>query len=311
MKTLLVVRILKKIIFFCSFYTRLYLYIYCAKIYSNLRVCIDNNFLSIKGLYVEQQSLQSVQSCIEQTERQIDNSIDPLLDGISCAELVRVSGSDVDIVNAARVSYGKRVDEVSERDVKLIRFLIEHRHTSPFEHNQLSFRIKAPLFVARQWMRHRMNSYNEISYRYVKAPLEFYVPPFWRNQDIVNKQASTGSFTDNLLEKIYRESIDHSVKAYEQLLETGVCRELARGLLPLCTYTQFIFTCNLHSLMHFMRLRLNPGAQHEIRAFAKALYALALPHFRIALGEWRKTVNSEIDSDLDVFTQKFTDAVTE
>src|SRR3990167_2821603 len=102
--------------------------------------------------------------------------IDPLGDGISSVALVRASGSDVDIVNAARVSYGKITTEITDRDIKLIRFLIKHLHTSPFEHNQLSFRIKAPLFVARQWMRHRMHSYNEISYRYVKAPIEFYFP---------------------------------------------------------------------------------------------------------------------------------------
>lgn len=248
---------------------------------------------------------------VQQTTATTRNFIDPLQDGISCVELVRASGSDVDIVNAARVSYGKVVSEVSERDIKLIRFLIEHRHTSPFEHNQLSFRIKAPLFVTRQWMRHRMNSYNEISYRYVKAPLEFYVPPFWRNQDTINKQASTGAFHDTSLEATYRAAIETSVKAYETMLENGVCRELARGVLPLCTYTQFIFTCNLHSLMHFMRLRLNPGAQYEIRMFAKALYTLALPHFAISLDEWRKTVSGEIDSDLDVFTKEFTNAIAE
>src|SRR3990172_9234388 len=115
------------------------------------------------------------------------NNIDALGDGISSVELVRVSGSDLDVVNAARVSYGKTSTLVSDRDKKLIAFLMEHNHTSPFEHNQLSFRIKAPIFVARQWMRHRMNSYNEISYRYVQAPLEFYIPPKWPYQDTVNK----------------------------------------------------------------------------------------------------------------------------
>ena len=105
------------------------------------------------------------------------NRLDPLGDGISSVSLTRASGSDVDVVNAARVSYGKITTEVTDRDKKLIRFLITHNHTSPFEHNQLSFRIKAPLFVARQWMRHRMHSYNEISYRYVKAATEFYIPP--------------------------------------------------------------------------------------------------------------------------------------
>src|SRR3990167_6454758 len=124
----------------------------------------------------------------------LSQHIDPLEDGISSIELVRVSGSDLDVANAARVSYGKVSTELSDRDKKLIAFLMEHNHTSPFEHNQFSFRIKAPIFIARQWMRHRMNSYNEISYRYVQAATEFYVPPTWRFQDEINRQASHGAF---------------------------------------------------------------------------------------------------------------------
>src|SRR5436190_22730250 len=147
------------------------------------------------------------------------DNIDPLGDGISSVELIRVSGSDLDIVNAARVSYGKVSTQVSERDKKLISFLMEHNHTSPFEHNQLSFRIKAPIFVARQWMRHRMNSYNEISYRYVKAALEFYIPPKWRSQDLKNKQASIGSFDNAEFTAKYTQAIEQSVKSYTFLLE--------------------------------------------------------------------------------------------
>ena len=95
----------------------------------------------------------------EKTENaSFSSTIDPLGDRLSAVELVRVSGSDIDIVNAARVSYGKRVSSMTERDKRLIRFLLKHNHTSPFEHNQLSFRIQCPIFVARQWMRHRMNS---------------------------------------------------------------------------------------------------------------------------------------------------------
>lgn len=214
--------------------------------------------------------------------------IDPLHDRISSVQLVRVSGSDIDVVNAARVSYGKRVDKVSERDTKLISYLIKHKHTSPFEHNQLSFRIKCPLFVARQWMRHRMNSYNEISYRYTKAPLEFYIPTVWRKQDPKNKQASIGSFEDQQLLDRYKKSIDDAVNCYETLLDQGVCRELARAVLPVSTYTQFIFTCNLHSLMHFLGLRLESGAQYEIRQYAHAMLTLALPHFPVSLKAWKK-----------------------
>ncbi|MCL4361661.1 FAD-dependent thymidylate synthase [Candidatus Dependentiae bacterium] len=214
--------------------------------------------------------------------------IDPLLDGISSVELVRVSGSDLDVVNAARVSYGKVSTEVTERDRGLISYLVQHEHTSPFEHNQLSFRIKCPLYVARQWMRHRMNSYNEISYRYVKSALEFYIPNKWRYQDTKNRQGSVGQFDSPEVMEKYQKALDSAKKAYEELLEMGVCREQARGLLPLCTYTEFIFTCNLHSLMHFLRLRLNPGAQWEIRVYAQAMYDLAVPHFEISLKEWQK-----------------------
>lgn len=219
------------------------------------------------------------------------NFIDPLQDGISSVELIRVSGSDLDIANAARVSYGKVSHTLSERDTQLIGFLMEHDHTSPFEHNQLSFRIKAPMFVVRQWMRHRMNSYNEISYRYAKAPTEFYIPKNWRFQHKINHQASEGSFEDQEALNAYKHSLDVAVQTYENLLQKGVCRELARGVLPVCTYTQFIFTCNLHSLMHFFKLRLAHGAQSEIKVFAQAMLDMAYQHFPVTLDAWKKKHN--------------------
>lgn len=230
--------------------------------------------------------------------------LDPLGDGISSLELVRVSGGDIDIVNAARVSHGKFVTSIDERDKKLIRFLIKHQHTSPFEHNQLSFRVKAPIYVTIQWMRHRMHSYNQISYRYVKAAIEFYVPKTWRAQDTVNKQGSVGNFQDKELEALYRKSIEQSYAAYEQLLERGVAREIARGILPYSVYTEFIFTTNLHALMHFLKLRLDPGAQPEIRNYAKGLFELAVPHFPVALQEWGKLHAPQIQDEFtDVFTE--------
>jgi len=222
------------------------------------------------------------------SEKQLEKQIDPLGDGISSLSLVRVSGSDVDVVNAARVSFGKVVNIIGERDEKLIAFLMQHKHTSPFEHNQLSFRVKAPIFVQRQWMRHRMNSYNEISYRYVTAPTEFYVPSKWRTQDTVNKQSSGPAFENPEVSARYQEAIQKSFETYEYLLANGVSRELARGIVPMCTYTQFIFTCNLHSLMHFLSLRLDPGAQHEIKQFALGMLGLAQPHFPVSLREWKK-----------------------
>lgn len=223
--------------------------------------------------------------------------LDPLSDGISSIQLIRISGSDVDVVNAARVSYGKFTDTLSPRDEKLIGFLMEHHHTSPFEHNQLSFRVKCPTFVMRQWIRHRMNSYNEISYRYVKAPLEFYVPNTWRYQDTQNRQGSVGSFEDQALKEQYLQALEVAKKTYEHLLEQGVAREIARGLLPVCTYTEFIFTCNLHSLINFLKLRLEAGAQWEIRVYAQAMLTLALPHFPVSLGHWKRLYMPNLQLD--------------
>jgi thymidylate synthase (FAD) len=216
------------------------------------------------------------------------HQLDPLQDGKSSLELIRVSGSDVDVVNAARVSYGKIITNITDRDKKLIKYLLEHGHTSPFEHNQLSFRVQCPIFVARQWMRHRMNSYNEISYRYTTVIEQFYVPNQWRMQDKVNKQASAESFENEALKKQYQEVIDLSLATYKQLLEAGVSRELARGVLPVCTYTQFIFTCNLHSLMHFIKLRLHEGASYEIQQYAKGMLELAFPYFPVSLSAWKE-----------------------
>ncbi len=219
---------------------------------------------------------------------QQETKLDPLNDGISSVELIRVSGTDVDVVNAARVSFGKFVTEVSDKDKKLIRYLVKHNHTSPLEHNQISFRIKCPLFVARQWMRHRMHSYNEISYRYVKAPLEFYVPKHWRYQDEQNRQGSVGQFDNEALLTNYKQTLDACTQAYEHLLEQGVCREQARALLPTAIYTEFIFTSNLHALMHFLKLRLHVGAQWEIRQYAQNMLTLTLPHFPVSLGAWEE-----------------------
>ncbi len=223
---------------------------------------------------------------MQNNTEKISAVLDPLNDQISSVELIRVSGSDLDVVNAARVSYGKVSKELTERDQKLIKYLIEHKHTSPFEHNQLSFRIKAPIFVARQWMRHRMNSYNEISYRYVESALEFYIPKSWRFQDKINHQGSFGSFESGAAIELYQKSIDQAKTSYLEMLKLGVCREQARAVLPVTTYTEFIFTCNLHSLLHFLNLRLAKGAQWEIQQFAKALLSLSEPYFPVTIGSW-------------------------
>lgn len=224
--------------------------------------------------------------------------LDPLFDGISSIELVRASGSDLDVVNAARVSYGAVSSQLTDRDKKLINYLIKHRHTSPFEHTQLVYRIKAPMFVVRQWMRHRVGvSYNEISGRYTVLPLEFYIPKKWRIQDPINKQGSIEAniISDEECRNAYKKLIEEAIKTYKQLMEAGVCRELARGVLPVCTYTEFIFTCNLVSLFHFVDLRADSHAQWEIQQYAKGMLALARPHFETSISAWEdlKGINYE------------------
>ena len=217
--------------------------------------------------------------------------IDPLHDGISSIELVRTGGSDVDVVNAARVSYGKIVETIDERDKKLITYLLKHAHTSPFEHTQLVFRVKAPIYVVRQWMRHRVGvSYNEISARYAVLPLEFYTPKKWRSQDATNKQGSHVATLDrdDELHAAYEQSIDAAKQAYKTLLDGGVCRELARGVLPVSTYTQFVFTCNLLSLFHFVRLRADAHAQWEIQQYAKNMLEMATESFPASINSWKE-----------------------
>lgn len=213
----------------------------------------------------------------------LSKQLDPLADGISSLELIRVSGSDLDVVNAARVSYGKISNDFTEKDANLVRYMLMHEHMSPFEHNQLSFRVKAPMFVARQWFRHRLNSFNEVSYRYVQAPEEFYVPKMFRWQDKKSKQSSYGSFEDKALRDEYIAAITQSRLVYEKLVAADVCREQARGVLPVCVYTEFIFTCNLRSLMHFLQLRLDTHAQWEIQVFAAGMLELAREHFPVSL----------------------------
>jgi thymidylate synthase (FAD) len=227
------------------------------------------------------------------------HKLDPLGDGISSLELVRASGSDLDAVNAARVSYGGFKTELDERDKKLIHYLIKHDHTSPFEHNQLMFRVRAPIFVVRDWVRHRVGvSYNEISGRYTTIPLDFYTPKKWRTQDPLNKQSSVPTNFENEQEisETYKKVIDQVKESYTALLKAGVCNELARGILPVCIYSEFIFTCNLISLFHFVKLRAASSAQWEIQQYAKGMLFLANPHFETSIQAWKEYKNISDES---------------
>ena len=201
-------------------------------------------------------------------------------------QLVDCMGGDLSVVNAARVSYGKRKEAFDEKDTKLIRYLATHEHTSPFRHAYLQFHVKAPIFVFRQWMKHQVGcSWNEISGRYVEFPEdEFHVPSLFRQQAVVNKQGSEGAVADQkAATAAYLDSCKASVAAYKQLLELGVCREQARCVLPLGLYSEVYWTTSLQAVAHFIRLRSESHAQWEIQEYARAVRALVEPRFPASL----------------------------
>lgn len=212
------------------------------------------------------------------------NKIEPLKDNISSVELVQSVGTDKSVVNSARVSFGGDNNaELDSKDIKLIKYLLKHNHMSPFEHNSLTFKIVTPLFVARQWMRHRIGvSYNEISGRYVEVEDRVYTPIDFRQQAKSNRQASieaNSNLDQYKAHSIWEEAYKKSKETYDELLRLGVTREQARGILPQAMFTEFYFTCNLRSLIHFINLRDHEGAQWEIQQYAKAMYQLAQPIF--------------------------------
>jgi thymidylate synthase (FAD) len=186
--------------------------------------------------------------------------------------LIDFMGGDETVVLAARVSTGKGL-KGEEQDRKLIHYLMKHRHETPFEHSVFQFHISCPLFVARQWFRHRVASYNERSGRYVEHEDEFYLPDRLRLQAKSNKQASEFGEIPNERELIQmiQETYELVYERYKKLLASGVARELARAILPLSLYTQFYWTINARSLMNFINLRADASAQWEIRQYAEAI----------------------------------------
>ncbi len=193
--------------------------------------------------------------------------------------LVDYMGNDAAIVQAARVSYGAGTRTVRD-DRGLIRYLMRHRHTTPFEMVELKFLIRLPIFVARQFIRHRTSSVNEASYRYSVAPDEYEVPPpeEVRHQSVQNRQGRgdplPGEVVDRFRADLERVSKD-AYAAYTRALEDGVARETARLLLPVAFYTQWYWKCNLWNLFHFLSLRLDPHAQEEIRLYAAEMAKIA------------------------------------
>lgn len=186
--------------------------------------------------------------------------------------VVDVMGNDAAVVQMARVSYGEGTKTVNE-DRGLIRYLMRHRHTSPFEGCVIKLHLKMPIFIARQWVRHRTASMNEYSARYSEMKEEFYTPAlgYIQPQSVSNKQGRSGELAPEVKEGFVKECIENSVHdyaAYEKQLEAGVTRELARINLPLNIYTEFYWQMNLHNLLHFCSLRSDPHAQREIRDYS-------------------------------------------
>ncbi len=218
--------------------------------------------------------------------------IDLFGDKIGAVEYVSHMGSDLSVVNAARVSFGAEKEEVDEKDIKLINYLMAHNHSSPFEHCTLTFKFTVPLFIRSQHHRHRTWAYNEISRRYTSVDIQFYEPNEFRTQHKSNRQASNDDLMDPILEynraglpvsaatsRMVQSHHEESVKLFNSMLKSGICREQARGVLPQNLYTQYFGTVNLHNLLKFISLRVHKGAQWEIQQVAKACLEVAKQHF--------------------------------
>lgn len=212
--------------------------------------------------------------------------------------VVDYMGDDGAVVQAARVSYGRGTRKVSE-DAGLIRYLMRHRHSTPFEMCEVKFHVKLPVFVARQWIRHRMASVNEYSARYSILDREFYLPAEDQlaAQSASNRQGRGGALDSDVASRvldILRRDATQCYEDYETLLDPegiGLARELARINLTLATYTQWYWKIDLHNLMHFLALRADPHAQYEIRAYAEKMIEILhawVPHTAAAFEEYRR-----------------------
>jgi len=212
--------------------------------------------------------------------------------------LVDWMGQDLSVVRAARVSYAAewRSGEDTGKDARLVKYMYEGKHTSPFEHVVFTFEVKEPIFVFRQWHRHRTWSYNELSSRYAEMKDEWYLP----DNAKIGKQSKSSKQARDLSEEI-REAeevvnlMEHankqSYQVYQQLLEKGVPRELARSVLPVAMYSKMFATVDLHNLFHFCTLRMHEHAQYEIRVYAQAMFELVKPLAPVACGCFEEQIN--------------------
>lgn len=206
--------------------------------------------------------------------------------------LVDSMGSDLSVARAARVSYDAawRAGEDQGSDAKLINYLWKNRHTTPFEAVTFTFEVKSPIFVFRQWHRHRTFSYNELSARYRELPEEIYMPEF-RKQALNNKQGSDGMVHEDdiaNLELLFSNSYKDAFAAYRFALSQGVAREIARSVLPVATYSHMFCTVNLLNLLKFLTLRCDSHAQYEIRVYADAMRELIRPIVPVCVTAWEQ-----------------------
>ena len=226
-------------------------------------------------------------------------------DDVGCVDYISHMGSDLTVVNSARVSFGVEKPELDDRDRKLIKYLIRNKHTSTLEHNVVTFKFTVPLFVRSQHHRHRTWSYNEVSRRYTDKSLKFYLPRGFRTQHKSNRQASN---SDELINpamypreeynivpsnhssvRAYMQNhILSSLEYYNRMLEVGVCREQARMVLPQSLYTEYYGTVNLNNLLKFIDLRTHEGAQWEIQKAAEACLEIATQLWPVTVGAYRE-----------------------
>ena len=222
-------------------------------------------------------------------------------DDIGAVEYVSHMGTDLSVVNAARVSFGSERKEVDQKDIKLINYLMKHNHSSPFEHCALTYKFTVPLFIRSQHHRHRTWAYNEISRRYTSVDIKFYEPNQFRTQHKSNRQASNEELLNPIIEynrsglpvsavasEMVKAHHKECLKLFDNLLSSGVCREQARGVLPQNLYTQYFGTVNLHNLLKFVSLRVHEGAQWEIQQVAKACLKIAKQYFPHSVDSYMK-----------------------
>lgn len=207
-------------------------------------------------------------------------------------ELVDYMGNDLSVVNAARVSFAKESESFSEKDEKLIRYLAEHNHWSPFAHTSLQFRIKAPIFVARQLVKHQVGGvWNEVSRRYVDDEPEFYLPTHWRGKPVNAKQGSdgvvdhSGDITQGVMD-----TVGQALSDYLGMLDLGVAPEQARMVLPQNTMTEWIWTGSLYFFARVCNLRLDKHAQEETREIAEKISSLIPKEFEYS---WRALIGKK------------------